>query len=288
MARLPQIKDPVAFNEALEALFRKAEGHPDPTVQELALDLSEAVMHLHHEALFRIVVLLRNLPGGADVLDVLRGDQVVGTLLAEHGLLDDPAAALEARVVVALDKVRPYMHGHGGDVELLGVENGVARLRLQGACHGCASSALTLKMGVEQILKEAVPELAGIEVEGLPGMTAGHTEAFISLGAIGQNAKAWTVVASADEMTFGIKHVTVDGTALLLCTAFGKVYPVRDRCPRGGGSLRDARLEAFLLVCPCHEERYDLRSGRGVKDQNLSLELIPVVVEEGKVRVAVG
>lgn len=286
MGKFPQIKDPVAFNEALEALFRKAEAHLDPTVQELALDLSEAVMHLHHEALFRIVVLLRNLPGGADVLDVLRGDQVVGTLLAEHGLLDEPATALEASVVAALDKVRPYMHGHGGDVELLGVENGVARLRLQGACHGCASSTLTLKMGVEQILKEAVPELAGIEVEGLPGMTAGHTEAFISLDQIGQNAKAWTVVASADELTFGVRHVTVDGASLVLCTAFGKVYAVRDRCPRGG-SLRDARLEAFLLVCPCHEERYDLRSGRSLKDPNLSLELIPLVVEQGKVRVAV-
>ncbi len=286
MGVFPHIKDPVAFNEALEALFRKADAHPDPEVRELALDLSEAVMHLHHETLFRIVVLLRNLPGGEDVLEVLKGDQVVGTLLREHGVIEDDGGDLEARVVAALDKVRPYMHGHGGDVELLGVENGVARLRLQGACHGCASSTLTLKMGVEQILKEAVPELAGIEVEGLPAVTVGHTEAFISLDQIGQNARAWTVVASADELTFGVKHVAVDGASLVLCTAFGKVYAVRDRCPRGG-SLRDARLEAFLLVCPCHEERYDLRSGRSLTDPNLSLELIPLVVEQGKVRVAV-
>lgn len=285
MGRFPLIKDPVTFTEALEALFRQAEGHPDPAVRELALDLSEAVMHLHHDALLRIVTLLRNVPGGADVLEVLRGDQVVGTLLAEHDLLEDPAAALEARVVEALDKVRPYMHGHGGDVELLEVRDGIARLRLQGACHGCASSTLTLKMGVEQILKDEVPELAGIEVEGLPQPQAAET--FISVESLSR-AKGWKDVGPTEEFTFGTKHLTLNGAAILLCTAFGKIYAVRDRCPRGGGSLRDARLEAFLLVCPCHGERYDLRSDRNISDPDLALDPLPIVVEQGQVRVAVG
>ncbi len=283
VGRFPLIKDPVEFTEALEALFRQAEAHADPGVRELALDLSEAVMHLHHEALLRIVVLLRNVPGGADVLEVLRGDQVVGPLLADHGLLDDAAKALEARVVEALDKVRPYMHGHGGDVELLEVRDGVARLRLQGACHGCASSTLTLKMGVEQILKEAVPELAGIEVEGLPAPAPG----FISVDSL-TRAQGWMEAGPADQFTFGTKHVTMNGAMVLFCTAFGKIYAVRDRCPRGGGSLQDGHLEAFLLVCPCHGERYDLRSGRNMHDPSLSLDHLPIVVEQGQVRVAVG
>lgn len=285
MGRFPLIKDPVTFTEALEALFRQAEGHPDPAVRELALDLSEAVMHLHHDALLRIVTLLRNVPGGSDVLDVLRGDLVVGSLLKEHGLLEDDAKILEARVVDALDKVRPYMHSHGGDVELLGVLDGIARLRLQGACHGCAASTLTLKMGVEQILKEAVPELAGIEVEGLPQPKA--TETFISLESLSQ-AKGWKDVGPTEEFSFGTKHLMLNGTAILLCTAFGKIYAVRDRCPRGGGSLRGARLEAFHLVCPCHRERYDLRSGRNISDPDLALDPLPIVVEQGQVRVAVG
>jgi len=282
--RFPLIKDPVAFTEALETMFRQAETHPDPAVRELVLDLSEAVMHLHHDALLRIVTLLRNLPGGADVLEVLRGDLVVGPLLTEHGLLEDEPT-LEARVVAALDKVRPYMHGHGGDVDLLEVRDGVARLRLQGACHGCASSTLTLKMGVEQILKEAVPELGGIEVEGLPEPRG--ADVFVSLESLSR-AKGWTEVGPAEDFSFGTKHVTLNGTAVLLCTAFGKIYAVRDRCPRGGGSLDKARLEAFLLVCPCHGDRYDLRSGRSVADPNLALESLPIVVEQGQVRVAVG
>jgi hypothetical protein len=103
--RFPNIKDPVAFTEALEAMFRQAETHPDPRVRDLVLDISEAVMRLHHEALFRIVTLLRNVPGGGDVLEVLRGDQVVGTLFADHSLLDEPDAALDARITEALEKV---------------------------------------------------------------------------------------------------------------------------------------------------------------------------------------
>ncbi|MGQ0571869.1 MAG: NifU family protein, partial [Armatimonadota bacterium] len=283
IGRFPHIKDPVAFSEVVEALFRQAEVHPDPAVRDLALDLSEAVMHLHHEALFRIVTLLRNVPGGGDVLEVLRGDPVVGTLLAEHDLLDEPED-LETRVVEALKKVRPYMHGHGGDVELIEVRDGVARLRLQGACDGCASSALTLKMGVEQILKEAVPELAGIDVEGLPHPKP--PKGFISLESIAQ-AKGWKDVGPTEAFPYGTKHVPMNGTAVLLCTAFGKIYAMRDRCPRGGGSLRDARLEAFRLVGPCHDERSDLRSGRNLTDAGLSLDHLPGVVEQGQVRVAV-
>jgi Fe-S cluster biogenesis protein NfuA/nitrite reductase/ring-hydroxylating ferredoxin subunit len=280
----PPIRDPVAFTEALEALFRRADAHSDRAVRELVLDISEAVMHLHHDALFRIVVLLRNVPGGSETLEVLRGDQIVGPVLAEHGLLDTPAEWLEARVVGALDKVRPYMHGHGGDIELLEVRDGVARLRLQGACHGCGSSIITLKMGVEQILKEAVPELTGIEVEGLPAQKV--PEGFISLESI-TPAREWKDVGPAQDFTYGTRHVTMNGTSVLLCSAFGKIYAVRDRCPRGGGTLRDARLEAFLLVCPCHQERFDLRSGRSVSDPGVALDHVPTVIQGGHVRIAV-
>ncbi len=283
IGRFPLIKDSVEFTEALEALFRRAEAHPDSAVRELALDLSEAVMHLHHEALLRIVVLLKNVPGGADVLEVLKGDQVVGPLLSEHRLLDDASKALESRVIEALERVRPYMHGHGGDVELLQVRDGVARLRLQGACHGCASSTLTLKMGVEQILRDAVPELAGIEVEGLPDPGPG----FISIETL-HEAKGWMDAGPADQFTYGMKRTMMNGTAVLFATAFGKIYGVRDRCPRGGGSLEGGRLEAFVLVCPCHGERYDLRSGRSMGEPALVLEHLPVVIEQGQVRVAVG
>jgi Fe-S cluster biogenesis protein NfuA len=67
------------------------------------------------------------------------------------------------KVKVALDSIRPALQADGGDVELLGVEDGVVRVRLTGACMGCPMATLTLKEGIEQRLKELVPEVKAVE-----------------------------------------------------------------------------------------------------------------------------
>ena len=71
---------------------------------------------------------------------------------------------LETRVEETLDEIRPYLESHGGDVTLLEVTpEKVARLQLLGACGGCPMSAMTLKFGIERLLEDRVPELAGVE-----------------------------------------------------------------------------------------------------------------------------
>lgn len=71
---------------------------------------------------------------------------------------------LKRRVERTLEEIRPYLMSHGGDVNLLEVTpDNVARLQLVGACGGCPMSAMTLKFGIERILEDRVPELAGIE-----------------------------------------------------------------------------------------------------------------------------
>ena len=67
---------------------------------------------------------------------------------------------MREKVQEALDKVRPYLQRDGGDVELVEVtEDGVVKVKLQGACHGCPGAAQTLKLGIERTLKQAVPEV---------------------------------------------------------------------------------------------------------------------------------
>ena len=71
---------------------------------------------------------------------------------------------LEERIEDALNKVRPSLQADGGDVEFVDVdENGVVKLRLTGACGGCPMSQMTLKMGIEKILKQNVPEIDRVE-----------------------------------------------------------------------------------------------------------------------------
>jgi Fe-S cluster biogenesis protein NfuA len=63
------------------------------------------------------------------------------------------------RVQKVLDKIRPSLQADGGDVELIGVEDNVVKVRLTGACFGCPFSQMTLKNGIEQIIKEEIPEI---------------------------------------------------------------------------------------------------------------------------------
>ena len=66
---------------------------------------------------------------------------------------------MRAKVEAALDKIRPTLRADGGDVELVDVKDGVATVRLTGACGSCPMSTITLKMGVEKVVKEEVPEI---------------------------------------------------------------------------------------------------------------------------------
>ena len=70
---------------------------------------------------------------------------------------------LEKKVQKALDEIRPNVQADGGDIELVAVEKGVVKVRLQGHCVGCPMSALTLKQGVETHLKMRIPEVVKVE-----------------------------------------------------------------------------------------------------------------------------
>jgi len=63
----------------------------------------------------------------------------------------------------ALEKIRPALRADGGDIELIDVVDGVVKVKLTGACGGCPMSQMTLKMGVERILKQQVPEVKSVE-----------------------------------------------------------------------------------------------------------------------------
>jgi Fe-S cluster biogenesis protein NfuA len=109
-------------------------------------------------------VLQEALQPGRALLDACARDEVVGGLLLLHGLhpLD-----VETRVRQALEQVRPYLRSHGGNVELLGVDGGVVRLRLEGSCHSCPSSSATMQQTVEEAIYGKAPEVTAVEVEGM-------------------------------------------------------------------------------------------------------------------------
>ena len=75
-----------------------------------------------------------------------------------------PAEELLAEVDRVLDELRPYIHSHGGEVNVLEVtDQGIARLQMIGSCNGCPMSMLTMRLGIERILADKVPDLKGAE-----------------------------------------------------------------------------------------------------------------------------
>lgn len=73
---------------------------------------------------------------------------------------------LDRRVRAALDRIRPAVQADGGDVELVGIAAGTVRVRFKGACVGCPSSSLTLRMGIERAVKDGAPEIERVEAVG--------------------------------------------------------------------------------------------------------------------------
>ncbi|MEN8247174.1 MAG: NifU family protein [Thermodesulfobacteriota bacterium] len=70
---------------------------------------------------------------------------------------------MKEKVEAALNEIRPMLQRDGGDVELVAIEGGVVKVRLQGACAGCPMSQMTLRNGIERVLKERIPEVTAVE-----------------------------------------------------------------------------------------------------------------------------
>jgi Fe-S cluster biogenesis protein NfuA len=143
-----------ALLDRLEDLLTDVEGYDEP-VREQVFELLDGIDALHRLGILRLADALDG------QVDRLSEDPAVRWLFQAYGVgIDDIDAAQRA-----LEPMKPYLHEHGGDVEVLGVANGVVRVRLAGACSGCTASAITLREGVEEALRDGLPGFQGLDVE---------------------------------------------------------------------------------------------------------------------------
>lgn len=154
------------IGDDLERLLDDLESRLEPRAYDQALEVVQLVTELYGAGLARIVETAHETlhDRAAVLVRRLADDDLVGGLLMVHGLHPD---GLEQRVSAALEKVRPFLGGHGGDVELLDVDKdvGAVHLRLLGSCDGCPSSSVTLRLTVERAILDAAPEITIIDVD---------------------------------------------------------------------------------------------------------------------------
>ena len=284
--------------QRIDELIRKIETMADPDARSCALELVQSLMELHGAGLERMMeITAAKGEVGEAVIDAVARDELVGGLLLLYGL---HPVDMETRVMQALDKVRPYLHSHGGNVEVLGIEEGVVRLRLQGSCKSCPSSSMTLKLAIEEAIYEAAPDVVAIEAEGVTA-EAMAAQGFVPLerlrgtddssSAAGQpagNGHGWKEVGGLHLLSQGsVRMIEVEGRTLLFCRLDGTYYAYRSLCPGCGQTLQGAYLEANSIVCPACGGRYDcVGAGRGLDQPSLQLEPFPLLMEQGRARVA--
>ena len=148
--------------DRLEELLADVEGLDDP-VRDRVFELLDGVDAVHRLAITRLADAL-----GDQLRPLRRSDVAVDWLFEAYGVGVEDVEAASA----ALEPVRPYLHEHGGEVEVLGVEHGVVRVRLLGACSGCTSAAETLRHGVEEALRENLPGFVAMDVAPDDGAAA--------------------------------------------------------------------------------------------------------------------
>jgi Fe-S cluster biogenesis protein NfuA len=156
--------------QSIEALLQRIEKANDPAMSAMAKELVQRLMEFHGAGIERMLELIHqnaaaeNASAENGAIDTLGRDPVVSSLLLLYGLHPD---ALETRVQHALERTRPYLKAHGGSVNLVSVDGtGAVTVRLGGSCHGCGSSAATLKLAVDEAIYEAAPDVTAVIVEG--------------------------------------------------------------------------------------------------------------------------
>jgi Fe-S cluster biogenesis protein NfuA/nitrite reductase/ring-hydroxylating ferredoxin subunit len=280
--------------DRIEALLQEFGAVADPRVRANAEELVRLLMELYGSALARILEVIDDTASADEIFDRIAADDLVASLLVLHGL---HPLNIETRIARALDRVRPYLGSHGGDVKLLGVREGVVHLRLEGSCHGCPSSTVTMKLAIEKAIEEAAPEVIRIEVEGASSSTSAASFGNGALPKSDLTAKQdleissgeWIVLDKLPEFNAANLVLTrLAGKSVLVCRLGETFYAYQDSCPSCGSALGGSVLEENLLTCSSCARRYDLRSAGQCLDMGeLHLVPLPLLVEQDGMKIAV-
>jgi Fe-S cluster biogenesis protein NfuA/nitrite reductase/ring-hydroxylating ferredoxin subunit len=283
---------PAELLERVQQLTERVDGLTDVHARTLAQELLASVIAMYGDGLARIMdVIAGSRDAGATILDELSQDGAVASLLLIHDLYPVP---LRDRVLEALDTVRPYMESHGGNVELVELSDGVARLALQGSCNGCAASRATLETAIEQALEEHAPDLAGLEVSGvteeppLSGFSLPMAGGGVELPIVeSAPSPRWVGVdESARPARGAVRELTIEGGAVLFADVGNSLLAYVNECAACGEPLGAGELDGGLLRCAACDVAFDLpRAGRAAGGEPLQLRPVPLL-QDGGLRVA--
>ncbi len=270
-------------SDRIQELIEEIDALPDEKARDMMQECMQEVLSFYGHGLERILGIISkgNNTAAKDIYNNMLGDSFVNGLLLIHDL---HPFDLRTRLNLALEKVRPYMDSHGGSVEIISLEDGVAKLRLNGNCKGCPSSSATLELGIKQAIEENCPDLLGLEVEGATS---------INLVSNGKQQtltyQGWKTITGVDKLTNGeMKPVELSGIQLIVCKVNDQLYAYRNVCPACDLPLNTGKLEGNIVSCKLGHS-YDIQqAGKCTLDDDLHIDPFPLLQENGSTKIAVG
>jgi Fe-S cluster biogenesis protein NfuA len=161
------VADSRDFREDMQrigGLVQEMEAIADPAVRAATKGLVQSLMDLHGAALGKALDIVAEAgEPGMNIIDRLGRDALVSSVLILYGLHPED---LETRVIKAVGRVRPQLRKQGCEVEILGVNDGAIRLRVETGSHTCGSTAKTAQATLEGAVYDAAPDLASLVIEG--------------------------------------------------------------------------------------------------------------------------
>lgn len=271
------------------ALGRKAE--LDPLPRQVLDDALDAINAIHRAGLTALVRALRDDERGTELLFEAVDDAAVRMILSMHGIIRsaDPMTVAER----VLDSIRPGIRSHGGDVELVRIDDGVAFVRLSGACNGCSMASVTMRDGVEKALVEGVAGVTSVEV--LPNEPAPAELLQITKvepgAAAGMSESGWFRTFPAERIGPGTLEAMSltphegEAVEVIVVNAAGRMAAYVNACAHRGLPLDNAIVDATegTLTCPWHGFCFDASSGECMTMPGAQLEQLPLRIEDGHV-----
>ncbi|MDZ7963180.1 MAG: NifU family protein [Aulosira sp. DedQUE10] len=255
----------------------------DESQRCVVVGLKRAIEELHKTALKSLIKNVKQ-----ESVSALRhavDDEVVYAVLLYHELVKPPQPPLEQRIQTALDEVRPGLQSHNGDVELVAIKlPDTVEVRLVGTCSNCPASNLTLTQGVEQAIKSHCPEITKVIAINtslkVDNSNPNLTSPFSSL----QKGSTWVKVTTIEKVPeSGILAVSFAGNSLILYRHGINIICYQNACAHLGHPLDQGKIENGILTCPSHGFKYNLETGECLTIPDVSLQLYPLQIKEGKV-----
>ncbi|MDQ3021067.1 MAG: NifU family protein [Bacteroidota bacterium] len=235
------IEDLNKQSQRIQELIDELDLIPDSKTKEFAQECIQEIVGFYGKGLERMlhIISANENSSAKNTINKLIEDNFISGLLLIHDL---HPLSLETRLKNALEKVRPYMDSHGGSVEIVSLDEGVAKLRLSGSCKGCPSSSITLELGIKEAIEENCPDLLGLEVDGAVSLNK-------DLNQNGKESsqpttKGWKVINDVTQFRNGTMTVLeISGVSLVICRLKDQFYAYKNLCPGCDLPLNDGKMK---------------------------------------------